>query len=66
MAQGFAASLAGVGIGVFGLAIDDERSGVTAKPHAVAHAIVDLATGASPATPGSITLATAAAAKVVA
>jgi NAD(P)-dependent dehydrogenase (short-subunit alcohol dehydrogenase family) len=66
MAQGFAASLAGDGIRVFGLAIDDERSGVTAKPHAAACAIADLATGASPATPGSITFATAAAAKVVA
>jgi NAD(P)-dependent dehydrogenase (short-subunit alcohol dehydrogenase family) len=66
MAQGFAASLAGDGIGVFGLAIDDERTGVVAKPQAAARAIVDLATGAASAAPGSITFATGNAAKVVA
>jgi hypothetical protein len=66
MAQGFAASLAGDGIAVFGLAIDDERTGVVAKPQAAARAIVNLATGALPAAPGSITFATGNAAKVVA
>jgi NAD(P)-dependent dehydrogenase (short-subunit alcohol dehydrogenase family) len=58
MAQGFAASLAGDRIGVFGLAIDDERTGVSARPDAAARAIADLAGGASPAAPGSITFAT--------
>jgi NAD(P)-dependent dehydrogenase (short-subunit alcohol dehydrogenase family) len=58
MAQGFAGSLAGDRIRVFGLAIDDERTGVTAKPRAAARAIADLAAGASPAAPGSITFAT--------
>ena len=57
MAQGFAASLAGYRIRVFGLAIDDERTGSAATPHAVAHAIAELAAGASPAAPGSITFA---------
>jgi hypothetical protein len=57
MAHGFAASVAGHRIRVFGLAIDDERAGNAATPHAVAHAIADLATGASPAAPGSITFA---------
>jgi NAD(P)-dependent dehydrogenase (short-subunit alcohol dehydrogenase family) len=66
MAQGFAASLAHDRIRVFGLAIDDERTGVAATPHAVARAIADLATGASRAAPGSITFATSPAAKVVA
>jgi NAD(P)-dependent dehydrogenase (short-subunit alcohol dehydrogenase family) len=60
MAQGFAASLAGDRIAVFGLAIDDERTGVVAKPAAAARAIAALATGSSPAAPGSITFATAA------
>jgi NAD(P)-dependent dehydrogenase (short-subunit alcohol dehydrogenase family) len=65
MAQGFAASLAGDRIQVFGLAIDDERTGVSAKPNAVARAIAELATGASPAAPGSITFATGAVARAV-
>jgi NAD(P)-dependent dehydrogenase (short-subunit alcohol dehydrogenase family) len=58
MAQGFAASLADDRIRVFGVAIDDERTGVTAKPNAAARTIADLAAGASPAAPGSITFAT--------
>lgn len=57
MAQGFAASVAGDRLRVFGLAIDDERTGSSATPHAVAHAIADLATGALSAAPGSITFA---------
>jgi NAD(P)-dependent dehydrogenase (short-subunit alcohol dehydrogenase family) len=64
MARGFAASFAGDGIRVYGLAIDDERAGVTAPPNAVARAIADLAAGASSAAPGSITFATATAGKV--
>ena len=66
MAQGFAASLAHDRIRVFGLAVDDERTGVAATPHAVARAIADLAAGASPAAPGSITFASGMVAKVVA
>jgi NAD(P)-dependent dehydrogenase (short-subunit alcohol dehydrogenase family) len=58
MAQGFAASLADDRIRVFGVAIDDERTGVTAKPNAAARTIADLATGTLPAAPGSITFAT--------
>jgi NAD(P)-dependent dehydrogenase (short-subunit alcohol dehydrogenase family) len=54
MAQGFAASLAGDHIRVFGLAIDDERTGDAASPSAVAQVIAALAAGASPAMPGSI------------
>ena len=54
MAQGFAAALAGNCIRVFGVMIDDERAGVAAAPNAVAHAIADLATGASCAASGSI------------
>jgi NAD(P)-dependent dehydrogenase (short-subunit alcohol dehydrogenase family) len=57
MAQGFATSLSGHHIRVFGLAIDDERTGSTATPQAVARAIADLASGASSAAPGSITFA---------
>jgi hypothetical protein len=66
MAQGFAASLAADRIRVFGLAIDDERTGVAATPPAVARAIADLAAGATSAAPGSITFAAGPAAKVVA
>jgi NAD(P)-dependent dehydrogenase (short-subunit alcohol dehydrogenase family) len=58
MAQGFAASLAGDRIQVFGLAIDDERTGVAATPLVAARVIADLAAGASPPAPGSITFAT--------
>jgi NAD(P)-dependent dehydrogenase (short-subunit alcohol dehydrogenase family) len=54
MARGFAASLAGDRIRVFGLVVDDERTGVAATPNVVARAIVQLATGASAAAPGSI------------
>jgi hypothetical protein len=57
MAQGFATSVSGNHIRVFGLAIDDERTGSTATPQAVARAIADLASGASSAAPGSITFA---------
>jgi NAD(P)-dependent dehydrogenase (short-subunit alcohol dehydrogenase family) len=57
MAHGFAASLAGHRIRVFGLAIEDERTGSAATPNAVAHAIADLVAGASPAALGSITFA---------
>jgi NAD(P)-dependent dehydrogenase (short-subunit alcohol dehydrogenase family) len=64
MAQGFAASVAGERIRVFGLAIDDERTGNTATPLDVAHAIADLATGTASATPGSITFAPGACAAV--
>jgi NAD(P)-dependent dehydrogenase (short-subunit alcohol dehydrogenase family) len=66
MAQGFAASLAGDGTAVFGLAIDDERTGVTAQPQAAARAIVDLVTRTALAAPGSITFATGNATKGVA
>jgi hypothetical protein len=44
-------------IRVFGLAIDDERTGRTATPQAVAHAIAELVAGQSSAAPGSITFA---------
>lgn len=57
LAQGFAASVAGSRIRVFGLVIDDERTGSAATPHDVARAVADLASGASPAAPGSITFA---------
>jgi hypothetical protein len=57
MAQGFATSVSGDRIRVYGLAIDDERTGSTATPQAVAHAIAELASGRSSATPGSITFA---------
>jgi hypothetical protein len=57
MAQGFAASVSGDRIRVFGLAIDDERTGRTATPQAAAHAIAELAAGRSSAAPGSITFA---------
>jgi NAD(P)-dependent dehydrogenase (short-subunit alcohol dehydrogenase family) len=54
MAQGFAASLAGDRIQVFGLATDDERTGAAARPNAVARVIAELAAGNSPIAPGSI------------
>ena len=57
MAQGFATSVSGEHIRVYGLAIDDERTGSTATPQAVAHAIAELASGRSSAAPGSITFA---------
>jgi NAD(P)-dependent dehydrogenase (short-subunit alcohol dehydrogenase family) len=57
MAQGFATSVSGEHIRVFGLAIDDERTGTAATPQAVAHAIAELASGRSSAAPGSITFA---------
>ena len=57
MAQGFATTVAGDRIRVFGLAIDDERTGSSATPQAVARAIADLAPGTSSAAPGSITFA---------
>ena len=57
MAQGFATTVAGDRIRVFGLAIDDERTGSSATPQAVARAIADLAAGTSSAAPGSITFA---------
>jgi len=57
LAQGFAASVAGSRIRVFGLVIDDERTGSAATPHDVARAVADLASGASPVAPGSITFA---------
>jgi NAD(P)-dependent dehydrogenase (short-subunit alcohol dehydrogenase family) len=57
MAQGFAASLSDDRIRVFGVAIDDERTGSTATPQAVAHAIAELVVGQSSAAPGSITFA---------
>jgi NAD(P)-dependent dehydrogenase (short-subunit alcohol dehydrogenase family) len=57
MAQGFATSVSGDHIRVYGLAIDDERTGSTATPQAVAHAIADLAAGRSSAAPGSIIFA---------
>ena len=57
MAQGFATTVAGDRIRVFGLAIDDERTGSCATPQAVARAIADLAAGTSSAAPGSITFA---------
>jgi NAD(P)-dependent dehydrogenase (short-subunit alcohol dehydrogenase family) len=57
MAQGFATSVSGDHIRVYGLAIDDERTGSTATPQAVAHAIAELASGRSSAAPGSITFA---------
>jgi NAD(P)-dependent dehydrogenase (short-subunit alcohol dehydrogenase family) len=55
MAQGFATSVAGERIRVFGLAMDDERTGRSATPQAVAQAIAELASGRSSAAPGSIT-----------
>ena len=57
MAQGFATSVAGDRIRVYGLAIDDERTGRSATPQAVDHAIAELASGRSSAAPGSITFA---------
>ena len=54
MARGFAASFAAEGIRVYGLAIDDARTGAGAPPNTVARAIAELAAGASPAAPGSI------------
>jgi NAD(P)-dependent dehydrogenase (short-subunit alcohol dehydrogenase family) len=54
MAQGFAASLAGDRIRVFGLAIDDERTGAAANPSAVAQAIAQLFDGTLSIAPGSI------------
>jgi NAD(P)-dependent dehydrogenase (short-subunit alcohol dehydrogenase family) len=57
MVQGFAAAVAGSRIRVFGLAIEEERADTSATPHAVAHAIADLAAGGSSAAPGSITFA---------
>jgi hypothetical protein len=53
MARGFAASLAGDRIRVFGLVVDDERTGVAATPTAVARAIAQLA-GTSPPASGPI------------
>lgn len=57
LAQGFAASVVGERIRIFGLVIDDERTGTSATPQDVALAIADLATGAAPVAPGSIILA---------
>ncbi|MGH6900806.1 MAG: SDR family NAD(P)-dependent oxidoreductase [Geminicoccaceae bacterium] len=66
MARGFAESFADDGIRVYGLAIDDERTGATVPPNAVACAIAELAAGASPAAPGSITSLAPALAETVA
>jgi NAD(P)-dependent dehydrogenase (short-subunit alcohol dehydrogenase family) len=54
MARGFGASFADDGIRVYGLAIDDERTGATVPTEAVAYALAELAAGGSPAAPGSI------------
>jgi NAD(P)-dependent dehydrogenase (short-subunit alcohol dehydrogenase family) len=54
MARGFGASFADDGIAVYGLTLDDDRTGATVPPHAVAYAIAELVAGGSPAAPGSI------------
>jgi NAD(P)-dependent dehydrogenase (short-subunit alcohol dehydrogenase family) len=54
MAQGFAVSLAGDRIRVFGLAVDDDQTGAAARPSAVARVIAELAAGTAPVAPGSI------------
>jgi NAD(P)-dependent dehydrogenase (short-subunit alcohol dehydrogenase family) len=54
MARGFAAALAAQRIRVFGLNLDDERSGQAAAPNDIARAIVELAAGNVSAPSGSI------------
>jgi hypothetical protein len=54
MARGFADTLAADHIQVFGLALDDEKAGVTAPPTEAAYAIADLAAGNSENPSGAI------------
>ena len=54
MARGFADTLAADHIQVFGLALDDERAGVTAPPAEAAYTIAELAAGSSDNPSGAI------------
>ena len=54
MARGFADSLPGNSIRVFGLLLDDARAGLAAPPNQIARAIAELATGNTPTPSSSI------------
>jgi NAD(P)-dependent dehydrogenase (short-subunit alcohol dehydrogenase family) len=54
MARGFADSLPGNSVRVFGLLLDDARAGLAAPPNQIARAIAELASGNAPTASGSI------------